>query len=98
MIAESFARIFYRNAVNIGLLALVVPSTEKVKQGDELEIDVERQMVRDLTTGETQPIQNLFGVSWEILKQGGIINYTINRMHQNENHSNPIGGGVHVKR
>src|SRR3970040_1668351 len=50
VLAKSFARIFYRNCINIGLPAIVV-DTEGIDEGDNVEIDLEKGIVRDLTKG-----------------------------------------------
>jgi len=53
IVAESFARIFYRNAVNIGLPILECPSVSKdVDDGDELEVDIGMGVVRNMTKGK----------------------------------------------
>lgn len=54
IIAESFARIFYRNAVNIGLPVLECPGISKiVEDGDEIEVDMSSGKVQDITKGKT---------------------------------------------
>ena len=71
IIAKSFARIFYRNAINIGLPILEVPeAVDKINEGDELEVDFDRGIVKNLTTGEsfnTFPFPLLIQ---EIIKKG----------------------------
>lgn len=76
VVAESFARIFFRNAVNVGLPVLQVPGIKhRVNDGDELEVDVESGTVKNLTTGEVVVGKPLRGLPLEILKAGGLINY-----------------------
>lgn len=82
VIAESFARIFLRNAVNIGLMPVIIEDTSAISQGDELEVDTEAREVRNLTTGQSHSILNLRGISWEILQHGGLIEYTLERIKQ----------------
>lgn len=73
VIAESFGRIFYRNAINIGLPALVCPlASEKVRPGDVLKVDIETGLVQNLTAGTHIQAQPLSGYPLEILSQGGI--------------------------
>jgi 3-isopropylmalate/(R)-2-methylmalate dehydratase small subunit len=73
VLAESFARIFYRNALNLALPLMVCPGIgEHVSDGDELEVDMEEGTVRNLTTGETLTGQRVTGYALEILKSGGI--------------------------
>ena len=54
VIAHSFARIFYRNAFNMGLLLLEIgDDVNKIKDGDKLEVSPEEGVIKNLTTGET---------------------------------------------
>ncbi|AAL63866.1 3-isopropylmalate dehydratase small subunit [Pyrobaculum aerophilum] len=79
VVAESFARIFFRNAINVGLPVLQAPGIrEKVKDGDEVELDVEGGIVRNITTGEVIVGKPLRGLPLEILKAGGLLNYLKN--------------------
>ncbi len=76
VIAESFARIFYRNAINVGLPVLQVRGIrESVSEGDELEVDVENGEIRNLTRGQTVRASPLRGLPLEILKRGGLLEY-----------------------
>ena len=50
LIAQSFAGLFYRNAINLGLPAVACPQAKRIRQGDELEVDLERGRVRNRTT------------------------------------------------
>ena len=73
VIAESFGRIFYRNAINIGLPALVCPGiSQQVNQGDELKVDIETGLIQNLTRGVDLQAQPLAGYPLEILMHGGI--------------------------
>lgn len=80
VIAESFSRLFFRNAVNNGLIPVIVPSTAAIDTGHELRVDIEARAVEDLTTGERYPILNLTGISREVLEAGGIIAFTEQRL------------------
>ncbi len=76
VIAESFARIFYRNAFNIGLPVLECPKAAKdVRDGDELEVDIETGIIRNLTTGRTYQAMPIPEFMRQILNAGGLINY-----------------------
>ncbi|AET31694.1 3-isopropylmalate dehydratase small subunit [Pyrobaculum ferrireducens] len=76
VVAESFARIFFRNAVNVGLPVLQAPGIrQRVREGDELEVDVESGTVKNLTTGEDVVGKPLRGLPLEILKAGGLLSY-----------------------
>ena len=73
IIAESFGRIFYRNAINLGLPALICPRISgQVKSGDALEVDIESGQVVNRTSGATFQAQPLSGYPLEILQHGGI--------------------------
>jgi len=74
VIAKSFARIFYRNAFNIGV-PLVELDTAKIAEGDELEIDFDNGIVKNLTQKTEFKIKPLPSFMQQLLKEGGIINY-----------------------
>lgn len=76
VIAASFARIFYRNAINVGLPALEIgDDVEKIKAGDILSIDLDTGKIVDKTTGDTFQATPLPGFIQDIAKVGGLINY-----------------------
>lgn len=76
VIAASFARIFYRNAINVGLPALEIgDDVEKIKAGDILSIDLDTGKIVDKTTGDTFQATPLPGFIQDIAKAGGLINY-----------------------
>jgi len=72
VLAKSFARIFFRNAINIGLL-LVECDTDKINAGDEIELDVKKGVVKNLTAGENIKITPLPDVMIKILDDGGLM-------------------------
>jgi len=74
VIAESFARIFFRNAIAIGLPALVCPGvTEKVRQGEEVEVDLEKATVARVAAEEVLEGVPLNEIMLEALRKGGIM-------------------------
>jgi 3-isopropylmalate/(R)-2-methylmalate dehydratase small subunit len=75
VIARSFARIFYRNAINIGLPALECSEISKVNDGDEVSVDLERGEITNLTTGATASAHPIPGNLLQVLKDGGIIEH-----------------------
>lgn len=75
VIAQSFARIFYRNAFNIGLPLLVVDSAEPFKEGDVLEVDIEKGVMKNLRTGNTINSKPIPEFMMELLKAGGLMEY-----------------------
>ena len=72
VLAKSFARIFYRNAINIGLL-LIECDTDKIDAGDELEIDVKEGFVHNKTKDIKLPFAPLPDVMIKLLNEGGLI-------------------------
>ncbi len=74
VIAPSFARIFYRNAINVGL-ALCLTPTQGIQDGDELEWNKERGLIVNLTQGIEFPIEKLPDFVLAIRRAGGIIAY-----------------------
>ena len=72
VLAKSFARIFFRNAINIGLL-LVECDTDKINAGDELEVDVKAGVVHNLTQKMDIPVTPLPDVMIKILNEGGLM-------------------------
>jgi len=74
VLAKSFARIFYRNAFNIGL-ALIETDTDKISENDYLEIDLDKGLVKDTTSNINLPIKPFPKFMQELLREGGIINY-----------------------
>ena len=75
VIAQSFARIFFRNAINIGLPIVECDEAGTIHDGDEVDIDLARGELRNLTSGETHHSAPLpdFLVAW--MNDGGMINY-----------------------
>jgi len=76
VIAESFARIFYRNCFNVGLPIVTVPGiTDRVGEGDVVRIDIEGGRVDNETSGETFSIDPIPRDLLEILEAGGLVAY-----------------------
>jgi 3-isopropylmalate dehydratase small subunit len=76
VIARSFARIFFRNALNIGLPVLVSPAAAaKIEAGDELEIDLAAGTITDITRGATYQAQPFPDFLRQIIAAGGLIPY-----------------------
>lgn len=74
VIAKSFARIFYRNAINIGLLAIEC-DTDLIDAGDELELDVKNGLIKNLTKNEDIVITPLPEVMIKMLEDGGLVEH-----------------------
>ena len=76
VIAATFARIFYRNAINIGLPLLEVgDDVKKIKAGNVLSVDLESGEIVNTTSGETIKATPLPGFIQDIARAGGLINY-----------------------
>ena len=81
VIASTFARIFYRNAINIGLLAIGLPILEcdtaakEIKSGDEVSIDFDTGIITDITTGKTYQAEPFPPFIQQIITDGGLIKH-----------------------
>ena len=76
VVADSFARIFYRNGINIGLPLLEIGEAVKnFKAGDKIRIDVNAGTIENLNTGVICKSQPLPGFIQDIAKAGGLVNY-----------------------
>ena len=74
VIAPSFARIFYRNAINIGLAILECPeASEKIEAGDEVSIDFDTGLITNATKGETYQANPFPDFIKEIIQAGGLM-------------------------
>ena len=77
VIAETFARIFYRNALNIGLP--IIESAEAaagIRAGDQVEVDLEGGTINNLTTGQTFTFAPLVGAAQDLIRAGGLVALT----------------------
>jgi 3-isopropylmalate/(R)-2-methylmalate dehydratase small subunit len=85
VLAESFARIFYRNAITIGLPVLVCSGiSRKVKEGDILTVDLQTGKIEDKTNGAVLQANKLPEFIMDILEDEGLINHLKRRFKQNE--------------
>ncbi len=81
VIAESFARIFFRNAINIGLPLLeCVEAVADTGAGDLLEVDLASGKIKNLTKGKTYTAEPYPDFMAELISAGGLIEYTIKRL------------------
>jgi 3-isopropylmalate/(R)-2-methylmalate dehydratase small subunit len=74
VIAKSFARIFYRNCFNLGLLAIEV-NTDGIAEGDELEIDLDSGLLKNKTQGKETKIASLPKTMQTLLADGGLVEH-----------------------
>ncbi len=74
VIAENFARIFYRNSLNIGLPILECPAASKaIRDGDEVEVDFDTGVIRNLATGESYQAEPFPPFIQNIIQKGGLL-------------------------
>jgi len=81
VVAKSFARIFYRNAFNIGLpIFESEEASEKIKEGDEIEVDGDRGVIKNITKGEAYTAKPIPPFMQELISAGGLIEWTKKRI------------------
>ena len=74
VIAKTFARIFYRNAINIGLAIMECPeAAEEISANDEVSVDTETGIIRDMTTGKEYKAEPFPEFIDNIIKKGGLL-------------------------
>ncbi len=74
VLAKTFARIFFRNAINTGL-PVIECDTDRIDEGDELELDLEAGVVKNITKAEDIPFAPLPSVMAKLLADGGLVNH-----------------------
>ena len=80
VIAETFARIFYRNAINIGLPIIECPqAAQEIEAGDEVEVDFDSGMIYDRTKGTQYQGQAFPEFMQKLIAAGGLVSYTNSR-------------------
>lgn len=84
VIARSFARIFFRNAINIGLPVLECAEVDRIEEGDILSVDITSGRITNETKDEAYQATPLPGFIREIVGEGGLINYTRNLIMEEE--------------
>ena len=76
VIAETFARIFYRNSINIGLPIIeCLEAARSIEAGDEVEVDFDSGIITNKTKGETYQGQSFPPFTQKIISAGGLVNY-----------------------
>jgi len=75
VIAKSFARIFYRNSINIGLPIIELKEADDISAGDELEADLAKGEVRNLTQNKVYRSRPLADFISQIIEKGGLVNW-----------------------
>jgi len=80
VIAQSFARIFFRNAINIGLPLLECAMVDRIDAGDVLEVTLETGEIKNVTKGKTYKAEPYPDFMMELISAGGLIEYTKKRI------------------
>ncbi len=81
VVAKSFARIFYRNSFNTGLPIVECPQgVDMIQEGNEIEVDLEQGLVRNLTRREEYPFTPIPPFMQDLLLKGGLLEYVKERM------------------
>jgi 3-isopropylmalate/(R)-2-methylmalate dehydratase small subunit len=76
VVARSFARIFFRNAINIGLPLFICAEVDRIRDGDSLEIDMAGGIIHNQSRGESYKTTPLPLFLQEIVEAGGLVEYT----------------------
>ena len=83
VVADSFARIFFRNAINMGYPILQSPqAAEAIEDGDELEIDLEEGVIRNFTKGDEYRAEAFPQFMSDLLKMGGLVPWVRKRLEE----------------
>src|SRR6195256_2333408 len=83
VIADSYARIFFRNAINMGYPILQSPqAAEGISEGDELEVDLEEGIVRNFTRGDEYRSEAFPKFMNELLRMGGLVPWVRKRLEE----------------
>ena len=84
VVAPSFARIFYRNAFNMGLPIFELPESLEIKEGEEISIDLDAGEITNNTTNKTYKFIAIPPFMQELIASGGLINYAIEEMKKDK--------------
>jgi len=83
VVADSFARIFFRNSINLGFPILQSPqAAEAIKEGDELEIDLDEGVIRNFTQGDEYRCDAFPPFMNELIKMGGLVPWVRERLKE----------------
>ena len=80
LVAESFAGLFYRNALNLGLPAVACRDAKRIRQGDAVEVDAEQGVIRNVTTGETLRCETIPAHLMQMVRDGGLLAHLEKRL------------------
>ena len=80
LIAESYAGLFYRNAINLGLPALVCAQAKRIRAGDDITVDLDAGRIDDRTSGETLAAEPVPAFLLQIVRDGGLLAHLEKRL------------------
>ena len=80
LVAESFAGLFYRNSLNLGLPALVCPRAKRIRDGDTLNVDFSKSTITNARTGESLPFEPIPPHLLEMVRDGGLLPHLEKRL------------------
>ena len=75
VIAPTFARIFYRNAFNMGLPIFELPEANEIKEGDKIEVDLDAGTIKNISTDKTYNFSPIPPFMQELIAAGGLMNF-----------------------
>jgi 3-isopropylmalate/(R)-2-methylmalate dehydratase small subunit len=75
VVAKSFARIFFRNAINTGLVIVELDKSSGIAEGDSLDVDLAKGVIKNLSKGKTYKTHAFPKFLQEIVKQGGLLKW-----------------------
>ena len=84
VVAPTFARIFYRNAFNMGLPIFELPESAEIKEGEAISIDMSAGTITNTTTGKVYNFTPIPAFMQELLNAGGLMNYAADEIAQQE--------------
>lgn len=87
LIAESFAGLFYRNALNLGLPALVCSGARRIRNGDRITLDYAKSEIFDVTSDERMPFEPIPAHLMEMVRDGGLLPHLEKRLARKESAS-----------
>jgi 3-isopropylmalate/(R)-2-methylmalate dehydratase small subunit len=82
LVAESFAGLFYRNALNLGLPAVACAQAKRIRPGDAVKVDPERGVIEDLTTGEKLACEAIPPHLMQMVRDGGLLEHLEKRLRE----------------
>jgi len=85
IIAPTFARIFYRNAFNMGLPIFELPQSAEISEGDEISVDMDNGTITNKTTSKTYNFTPIPPFMQELIDAGGLMNFAQNEIKEQGN-------------